>query len=98
MTDLITISTTTHALVDAQDEQGITLSYAARSLARSDIAENTYKNHRTQIQQIEKWLNGRVLNDVLLSEYLTSRFNDGLAPESIGQARAAVKFVARHKT
>jgi len=97
MTDLITTSTTTPAPVEPQGEQGITLSNAARSLVRSGIAENTYKNHRTQIHQIEHWLNGRGLNDVLLAEYLTERFNDGLAPESIGQALAAVKFVARQQ-
>ena len=95
MNDLITTSSIAPA--STQKEQGITLSTAARSLARSGIAKTTWKNHRTQIQQLEQWLNGRILNDALLAEYLTERFNAGLAPESLGQALAAVKFVARQQ-
>ena len=97
MDAIITTNSTIMPTRIQQAEQGITLSSEARSLARSGIAKTTWKNHKTQIQQIEHWLNGRVLNDVLLAEYLTERYNAGLAPESIGQALAAVKFIARQQ-
>ena len=105
MTDLITTMNQTDlrpqtnptVLHHEKNEQGITLSTAARSLARAGIAKNTWKNHGAQIKQIEQWLNGRILNDVLLAEYLAERFNAGLAPESLGQALSAVKFVTRQQ-
>ena len=66
-----------------------------KELIRAGVAENTLRAYRTSIKALDAWLNGRVLTDALLAEYLTELHMDyGRAPATISQVVAAVKWTA----
>ena len=66
-----------------------------KELIRAGVAENTLRAYRTSIKALDAWLNGRVLTDALLAEYLTELHTDyGRAPATISQVVAAVKWTA----
>lgn len=67
-----------------------------KELIRAGVAENTLRAYRTSIKALDAWLNGRVLTDALLAEYLTELHTDyGRAPATISQVVAAVKWTAQ---
>ena len=63
-------------------------------LIRAGISKNTLKAYRHASKKLEPWLAGRVLDDRLLSKYITNPHQLGNSPATISQAVAAVKLTA----
>ena len=58
-------------LVTRQQEQGLAISTETKELIQSSIADSTLKRYQRLSREIEAWLNGQILNDVLLARYIT---------------------------
>ena len=78
-----------------------------KSLIASSVSKNTVKQYQWWSLQIETWLQGRILNDALLADYITELFNHGnpvteeskrvpMSPSTISQAVAAVRWQAKN--
>ena len=68
------------------------------SLIKASIAENTLKAYQRALQSLTTWLSGRVLSDALLANYITSLYETGKSPATIGQVVAAVKWQLKHQS
>ena len=53
------------------------------NLIRAGVTDNTLKAYRHATQKLEAWLNGRVLNDGLLADYITQFHTSGKSPSTI---------------
>ena len=71
------------------------VSSSAQRLIQASVSENTKVTYDLALSRLEAWLSGRILTDGLLSEYLTSCHDQGMAPASIALIPAAVRFAAR---
>ena len=58
-------------LVTRQQQQGLAISSETKELMQSSIADNTLKRHQRLSKQIEAWLNGSMLTNALLVDYIT---------------------------
>lgn len=54
-------------LVTQQNETGLAISSETKELIQSSIADSTLKRYQRLSKQIEAWLGGQMLNDVLLA-------------------------------
>ena len=64
-------------------------------LIRAGVSQEHVERHiATHQRQLESWLVERVLDDGLLSEYITELHQLGKSPATISQAVAAVKLTA----
>ena len=76
-------------LVTQQQSEGLAISAETKELIQSSIADSTLKRYQRLSKQIETWLNGRVLTDVLLVDYITELHQQGKSPATIAQVVAA---------
>ena len=83
-------------LVTRQQEQGLAISSETKELIRSSIADSTLKRYQRLSKQIEACLDGSMLTDALLAEYITALHTEGKSPSTIAQVVAAAKWQARH--
>ena len=83
-------------LVVQQQETELAISSETKELIQSSIADSTLKRYQRLSKQIEAWLNGQVLTDVLLADYITELHTEGKAPTTIAQVVAAVKWLAKN--
>ena len=79
-----------------QQETELTIGEDTKALVVSGVSENTTNAHQRATRDIETWLDGRVLNDLLLATYITELHAEGKSPATIGQVVAAVKWQAKH--
>ena len=59
-------------------------------LIKVSVSGNTLKAYQRALHNLETWLSGRTLSDVLLAEYITNLHKTGKTRATIGQAVAAV--------
>ena len=83
-------------LVTRQQETELAISTEAKELIQSSIADSTLKRYQRLSKQIEAWLNGQILTDALLAEYITELHTAGKAPSTIAQVVAAAKWLAKN--
>ena len=79
-----------------QREQGLAISSETKELIQSSIADSTLKRYRRLSKQIEAWLNGQILTDALLADYITALHTEGKSPATIAQVVAAAKWLAKN--
>ncbi len=60
-------------LVTRQQETGLVISTETKELIQSSIADSTLKRYQRLSKQIEAWLNGQILTDTLLADYITDK-------------------------
>jgi site-specific recombinase XerD len=77
------------------ETRGLVISEQQAELIRSSVSENTLKAYRHATQKLETWLDGRVLDDGLLAEYITELHSQGKSPATIALVVAAVKWQAK---
>ena len=58
-------------LATRQQETGLAISTETKELIQSSIADSTLKRYRRLSRQIQAWLNGSMLTDALLADYIT---------------------------
>ena len=75
-------------------EMPLHVSDVTAGLIRAGVSKNTLKAYRHASKKLESWLAGRVLDDRLLSKYITNPHQLGNSPATISQAVAAVKLTA----
>ena len=75
-------------------EMPLHVSDVTAGLIRAGVSENTLTAYRLASKKLECWLAGRVLDDRLLSKYITNPHQLGNSPATISQAVAAVKLTA----
>ena len=78
------------------NQSDIAISDDTRDLITAGVSENTLRNYRFWSTEIERWLDGRTLNDGLLANYITHLHQADKSPATIGQAVAAVRWQARN--
>ena len=83
-------------LAARHQEQGLTISAETKELIQSSIADSTLKRYQRLSKQIEAWLNGSMLTDALLADYITALYTEGKSPATIAQVVAAAKWLAKH--
>ena len=83
-------------LVTQQQEQGLAISTETKELIQSSIADSTLKRYQRLSKQIEAWLNGSMLTDALLADYITALHTEGKSPATIAQVVAAAKWLAKN--
>ena len=75
----------------------VTISDETEELVNASLAPSTVETYRLAMQQLEKWLDGRVLNDNLLATYITGLYQDGKSPATISKIVAAVKWTTKNQ-
>ena len=83
-------------LVTRQQETELSISTETKELIQSSIAGSTLKRYQRLSKQIETWLNGSMLTDALLAEYITALHTEGKSPATIAQVVAAAKWLAKN--
>ena len=73
----------------------VIISDETEELVKASLAPSTVETYRLAMQQLEKWLEGRVLNDNLLATYITGLYHDGKSPATISKIVAAVKWTVK---
>lgn len=68
---------------------------AARELVSASLSTATLRAYRSAVARLWEWLDGRDLTDGFLAEYLAELHQSGLAPATVAQVVAAVRFAAR---
>ena len=79
-----------------QNETGLSISQETKDLIQSSIADSTLKRYQRLSKEIEAWLNGSMLTDALLAEYITELHTEGKSPATIAQVVAAAKWLAKN--
>ena len=75
----------------------VTISDETEELVKASLAPSTVETYRLAMQQLEKWLDGRVLDDNLLATYITGLHQDGKSPATISKIVAAVKWTTKNQ-
>lgn len=76
---------------DLTQVSGVISPQTAEMIEKS-VTANTKKAYRGSLKQLEQWLGGRPITDALLADYITELHHLGLAPVTIAQVIAAVKW------
>ena len=71
------------------------VSDATRRLIQSSVSKNTREAYASVLRALEARLADRPLTDVTVADYITDRFESGLAPSSIEMILSAIKFASR---
>ena len=61
-------------------QQGLAISTETKELIQSSIADSTLKRYQRLSKQIEAWLNGQILTDGQLADYITELHTEGKSP------------------
>ena len=61
-------------------------------MIRASVSKNTLRAYRSATKRLETWLNGRILTDALLADYLAELFEEGKSPATIAIVAAAVAW------
>ena len=75
----------------------VVISDETEELVKASLAPSTVETYRLAMQQLESWLDGRVLNDNLLATYITELYQDGKSPATISKIVAAVKWTTKNQ-
>ena len=70
-------------LATQQTETELAISTETKELIQSSIADSTLKRYQRLSKQIEAWLNGSMLTDALLADYITELHAEGKSPATI---------------
>lgn len=81
--------------IAVSETRGLAVSERGAELIRAGVAANTLKAYRHALAKLEAWLEGRPIDDLLLSEYAVHLHDEGKAPATIAQAVAAVRWRGR---
>ncbi len=73
------------------------ISDETEELVKASLAPSTVETYRLAMEQLEKWLDGRVLNDNLLATYITGLHQDGKSPATISKIVSAVKWTTKNQ-
>ena len=82
--------------IEVRDTERLPVAKDTANLIRAGVTDNTLKAYRHATQKLEAWLNGQVLNDGLLADYITQLHTSGKSPSTISLVVAAVKWTAKH--
>lgn len=75
----------------------VVISGETEELVNASIAPSTVETYRLAMQQLERWLDGRSLNDNRLATYITGLYQDGKSPATISKTVAAVKWTVKNQ-
>ena len=81
-------------LVTRQTETELAISSETEELIQSSIADSTLKRYQRLSKQLEAWLNGQILTDGRLADYITELHTDGKSSSTI--AAGVEGFISGH--
>lgn len=84
-------------LATQEQEIGLAISEDTQALIVSGVSQNTLKAYRRATRSLETWLDGAMLTDALLAQYITELHTEGKSPATIAQVVAAVKWQVKHQ-
>ena len=70
--------------------RSLAVNETARELAGASLSENTRRAYAGALRRLDRWLDGRRLDDAALAAYLASLYETGRSPAVAGMAAAAV--------
>ena len=93
-----------------QDSKSLAVSEQTKELIKAGVSGNTIRAYRRALRNLDEWLHkednafridlngngGYGLNDAVLAEYITQLHKQELAPSTISQVVAAVKWQAKN--
>ena len=83
-------------LVAGNGSTGLSVSKDTANLIQQAIAPSTAKRYGKLSRRLTAWLNGQILTDALLADYITELHTEGKSPATISQVVAAVKWQAKN--
>ncbi len=75
----------------------VVISGETEELVKASLAPSTVETYRLAMEELEKWLDGRVLDDNLLATYITELYQDGKSPATISKIVAAIKWTVKNQ-
>ena len=72
--------------------RSLAVNETARELAGASLSENTRRAYAGALRRLDRWLDGRRLDDAALAAYLASLYETGRSPAVAGMAAAALRF------
>ena len=75
--------------------EALAVQETARELAAASVSASTRPTYEGALRRLQDWLDGRILDDATLAEYLAARFEAVHSPAVAGQVVVAVRFYAK---
>ena len=77
-------------------ETGLRIASDTGEEIRANVSDNTLKAYEHATRKLEDWLDGRMLNDAVLAEYIRFLHTEGKSPATINLLLSAVKWMAEY--
>ena len=75
---------------------GLRIASGSGEEVRANVSDNTLKAYEHATRKLESWLEGRMLTDAMLAEYLRFLHGQGKSPATINLVLSAVKWMAEY--
>ena len=79
-----------------KSETGLRIVSGMGEEIRANVSDNTLKAYEHATRGLEDWLDGRMLNDAVLAEYIRFLHTNGKSPATINLLLSAVKWMAEY--
>ena len=80
-----------------ESDTGLRIAAGTGEVIRARVSDNTLKAYEHATRKLEAWLEGRVLADAVLAEYITFLYAQGKSPATINLVVSAVKWMAEYR-
>ena len=80
-----------------ESETGLRIASGTGEVIRANVSENTLKAYEHATRKLEVWLEGRLLTDAVLAEYIRFLHAEGKSPATINLVVSAVKWMAEYR-
>ena len=80
-----------------ESDTGLRIAAGTGEVIRARVSDNTLKAYEHATRKLEAWLEGRVLADAVLAEYITFLHAQGKSPATINLVVSAVKWMAEYR-
>ena len=79
-----------------ESETGLRIASGTGEEIRANVSDNTLKAYEHATHRLEDWLDGRMLNDAVLAEYIRFLHTEGKSSATINLLLSAVKWMAEY--
>ena len=79
-----------------ESESGLRIAKGTGEEICADVSDNTLKAYEHATCKLEGWLEGRLLTDAVLAEYISFLHAQGKSPATINLVLSAVKWMAEY--
>ena len=80
-----------------ESDRGLRIASGTGEVIRANVSDNTLKAYEHATRKLEAWLEGRLLTDAVLAEYIRFLHAEGKSPATINLVVSAVKWMAEYR-